>query len=75
MPFCNFHMKAYKSIIAGYIDWRKAYGELSPKEFLERLKDNEYSGRWVKEIARTLLSRSDLMQFFLNDLPCQDRRD
>lgn len=69
--FCSLHARAYESLVARYVDWRNAYGDLSPKEFLERLKDNESSGEWVKEVARTILSNEDLMQFFLRDLSSQ----
>jgi len=75
IPFCDFHTKAYSSLLAGYVEWRKAYGDLPPAEFLRMLKDNEYSGRWVKEVAKLILSREDLMQVFLNDLSSQGMRD
>lgn len=70
-PFCNLHARAYESLVARYADWKNAFGDLSPKEFLERLKNNESSGGWVKEVARTILSHEDLMQFFLRDLSSQ----
>ncbi|MBO3839649.1 MAG: hypothetical protein QXN75_01970 [Thermoproteota archaeon] len=74
-PFCSLHARAYENLISGYVDWRNAYGDLSPKEFLERVRGNEYSGRWIKEVAGAVLSHEDLMQIFLNDLSCRDMKD
>ncbi|MBO3799749.1 MAG: hypothetical protein FGF52_01670 [Candidatus Brockarchaeota archaeon] len=75
IPFCSLHVRAYENLIVGYVDWRNAYGDLSPKEFLERVRDNEYSGRWVREVAGAVLSHEDLMQIFLNDLSSRGMKD
>jgi hypothetical protein len=73
-PFCSLHAKAYENLVAGYVDWKNAYGDLSPEEFLERLKNNESSGRWVREVVRAILSRDDLMRIFLKDLSSRDMK-
>jgi len=75
MPFCSLHNAAYRNLVAKYGDWKIAYHDLSPKEFLEKLMDNEYSGKWVKEVVREILSHEDLMQTFLEDLAYRGMRD
>lgn len=74
-PLCRFHMEAYNNIIENYDKWRSAYGNLTPEEFLKRLKDNEYTGKWIKEVVLTLLSQRDLLRAFLDDLFFQDKKD
>ncbi|MEM3712527.1 MAG: hypothetical protein QXR97_03210 [Thermoproteota archaeon] len=75
MPFCSLHIRAYSNLAAKYGDWKRAYGELSPREFLEKIVKNEHSGRWVKEVVQAILSHGDIMQVFLEDLSSQDKRD
>jgi|GEM_PF-1011028 hypothetical protein len=73
--FCRLHMEAYGKILDNYNNWRNAYGDLTPEEFLKRLEGNDYTGKWVKEVARIMLSRRDLLQLFLNDLSSRGRKD
>ncbi len=68
LSFCRLHLEAYQNIVKGYVNWSGAYGDLAPEEFLRRLENNDYSGKWVKEVAHIITSRHDLLQFFLNDL-------
>lgn len=72
--FCSFHSEAYQNIVKSYDDWRNAYGDLTPEEFLRRLENNDYAGKWIKEVARIILSSHDLLQFFLNDLSCLSKK-
>lgn len=74
MPFCSIHMRAYNNLTVKYGDWKNAYDELSPREFLEKIVENEYSGEWVKEVVQIILSRKELMQVFLEDLSFQGRK-
>ncbi len=74
LSFCRLHSEAYKNIVGNYENWRNAYGDLTPEEFLRRLENNDYAGRWVKEVARALLSSRDLLHFFLNDLSYLNRK-
>jgi hypothetical protein len=68
-------MKAYSNLVTGYGNWRNAYGSLSKKEFLERLRRNDSTGKWVREVIQAILSHEDLMQSFLNDSSSLDKRD
>ncbi|MEM2930546.1 MAG: hypothetical protein QW797_06800 [Thermoproteota archaeon] len=73
--FCRLHMEAYRRIIDNYENWRNAYGSLTPEEFLRKLESNDYTGKWVKDVTRIILSNRDLLQLFLNDLSCRGRKD
>ncbi|MCS7138925.1 MAG: hypothetical protein NZ873_02585 [Crenarchaeota archaeon] len=75
IPFCSLHTRAYSNLIAKYGEWKNAYGDLSPREFLDRIGSNEYSGRWVKEVVNAILFNRELMQVFLDDLSFWNRRD
>ncbi|NHV99327.1 MAG: hypothetical protein HA496_06695 [Thaumarchaeota archaeon] len=72
--FCSLHLEAYRNIVRNYEAWRSAYGGLTPEEFLRRLENNDYTGKWVKEVVRVMLSNHGLLQFFLNDLSYSSRR-
>ncbi|MEM3660789.1 MAG: hypothetical protein QXU11_10410 [Thermoproteota archaeon] len=72
--FCRLHLEAYKNIVKNYVNWRNAYGDLKPEEFLRRLENNDYTGKWVKEVVRIMLSNRDLLQFFLDDLSYSGRK-
>ncbi|MEM2940321.1 MAG: hypothetical protein QW304_02055 [Thermoproteota archaeon] len=73
--FCRLHMEAYGRILDNYDNWRNAYGDLTPERFLEKLEKNDYTGKWVKEVAHIILSRRDLLRLFLNDLSYRGRKD
>lgn len=73
--FCRLHMEAYSKILDNYDNWRNAYGDLAPEEFLRKLENNDYTGKWVKEVVRIILSRRDLLQLFLNDLSYRGKKD
>ncbi|MBO3769622.1 MAG: hypothetical protein QXS51_00670 [Thermoproteota archaeon] len=74
VPLCNIHIRAYNKLALKYGDWKNAYGDLSPREFLEKILENEYSGKWVKEVVRIILSQKELMQTFLGDLSSRDMK-
>lgn len=57
--FCQYHHKAYENLLAGYTYWKKAYGGLSWKDYIDKIKENEFTGIWVKEVIRALRVRDD----------------
>ncbi|MCX8183336.1 MAG: hypothetical protein N3F08_02820 [Crenarchaeota archaeon] len=75
LPFCRLHSEAYRNIIKNYENWKNAYGDLTPEEFLRKLENNDYTGKWVKEVARVILSNRGLLDFLLNDLSYSSRKD
>lgn len=72
--FCRLHMEAYGKIVDNYDNWRDAYGDLTPEEFLKKLESNDYTGKWVREVAHIILSRRDLLPFFLSDLSYRGKK-
>lgn len=73
-PFCKLHLEAYRNIVKNYEFWKNAYSDLTPEEFLRKIGDNDYTGKWVKEVVRIILSHPDLLRLFLNDLSCSDKK-
>ena len=53
--YCGLHKRVYNNIVEGYNVWKMAL-EISWKEYLSEVIKNEYSGSWVKEVAKDLLS-------------------
>ncbi len=54
--FCEYHELAKKNVDANYDNWNEAYGgDLSLKQYLEKIAEHEKSGRWVREVAEYLL--------------------
>ena len=47
---CRYHSAARNSLNDGYDVWRKAYADISWKDYLHRVKDLGETGRWVKEV-------------------------
>ncbi len=35
----------------GYKAWKRGYGELQWTEYLDKIRRNEETGQWVKEVA------------------------
>jgi len=56
--FCELHKAAYDNLLKGYEAWKTSM-KVSWTEYLTQIKNNEYSGLWVKEVAQHLLA-SDL---------------
>lgn len=56
-PFCEYHAKAYNNIVKYYRYWKEAYDELSWEEYLTKLIENPENGKWVKEVAKYLISK------------------
>ena len=53
--YCEFHEKAYRSIVQKYDDWKRAI-DISWKEYLNEILQNPYTGSWAKEVAEKLIS-------------------
>jgi hypothetical protein len=56
--YCDFHEKAYRSLVQKYEDWKKAM-DISWKEYLNEIVNNPYSGSWAKEVAEKLMKDGD----------------
>ncbi len=48
---CVFHARAREALLEGYKRWSDAYGGLSWKEFLKRIKGRAETGQWVKDVV------------------------
>ena len=51
---CTYHLGAKRKVEAGYRVWTEAYGEMKWKDYLDKVKHNEQTGQWAKEIAEML---------------------
>jgi hypothetical protein len=51
---CTYHERAKRKVEAGYRVWAEAYGEMKWKDYLDKVKRNEQTGQWAKEIAKML---------------------
>jgi hypothetical protein len=51
---CRYHEGAKRKVEAGYRRWAAAYGEMKWKDYLDKVKRNEQTGQWAKEIADML---------------------
>ena len=51
---CRHHEEARRKVEAGYHLWAKAYGEIEWKDYLDKVKRNEQTGQWAKEITEML---------------------
>ena len=56
--YCEFHEKAYRSLVEKYEDWKKAM-DISWKEYLNGIVKNPYTGSWAKEVAEKLMKDGD----------------
>jgi hypothetical protein len=53
--FCPTHEMAYKNLLSAYEVWHQAI-EISWRDYLERIKDNSNTGKWVKEVCTLMLN-------------------
>lgn len=56
--FCEMHKLAYLNIIKAYGEWKKAYGEISFNEFLNKIIEAKESGESVKEVALYIMKNN-----------------
>lgn len=52
--FCEYHLGAKKSIESAYRQWNEAYGGISWKDYLQKVRQNPETGQWAKEVAELL---------------------
>ena len=57
--YCEFHEEAYRNVAQKFEAWKRATG-VSWKEYLEELVENAYTGSWAKEVAESLLKKTDV---------------
>jgi hypothetical protein len=51
---CTYHERAKRKVEAGYRVWINAYGKMEWKDYLDKVKRNEQTGQWAKEIAEMM---------------------
>ncbi|MDE1852506.1 MAG: hypothetical protein KGI38_02030 [Thaumarchaeota archaeon] len=51
---CFDHASAKERLEAAYPLWVRAYGRIEWKDYLDNVKRNVQTGRWVREIAEFL---------------------
>ena len=56
--YCEFHERAYRSIVQKYDEWRRAT-EISWKEYLNEIFKNPNTGSWAKEVAEELIKSEE----------------
>lgn len=54
---CEYHQAAKERVEGAYRLWVKAYGTMEWHDYLDRVKRNEQTGQWAKEIAELLEAR------------------
>ena len=50
--FCEFHYEALQSLTAHYQVWRSSYGELTWYDYLIKLQEIKYTGKWVSDVIQ-----------------------
>jgi len=48
--FCEYHYEALQSLRTHYQVWRSSYGEITWYDYLTRLQEIKYTGKWVKDV-------------------------
>jgi len=56
--YCDRHERAYQNLRERYEAWKQAL-DVSWKEYLAEVAQNENTGTWAKEVAEALLSRDE----------------
>ncbi len=59
--FCEFHALAYERILKKYSEWREAIG-MNFLDYLNELLRIKLSGKFVKEVARAIITRTELLR-------------
>lgn len=55
--YCASHEKALQNLHIHYDTWVHAYGQISWKNFLEKLEGMQETGAWVKEVIKVELKK------------------
>jgi DNA topoisomerase-1 len=48
--FCEYHFEALQSLRDHYQVWKNSYGEITWYDYLTRLQEIKYTGKWVKDV-------------------------
>jgi len=51
---CGYHLNAKRNVQSGYERWSEAYGNITWKEYLQKLQQSAETGQWAKEVAELL---------------------
>lgn len=52
---CEYHRMAKENLERGYTSWTQAL-DISYENYLEALLENDATGRWIKDIAESILA-------------------
>ncbi|MBD3157926.1 MAG: hypothetical protein GF309_03980 [Candidatus Lokiarchaeota archaeon] len=52
---CEYHWMAKKNIERGYERWKQAL-DIPYEEYLQELRENEETGRWIKDVVDAILA-------------------
>jgi DNA topoisomerase-1 len=55
--FCEYHYEALQSLKDHYQVWKSSYGEITWYEYLTRLQEIKYTGKWVNEVIEIELKK------------------
>lgn len=47
---CEYHYEALQSLMDHYQVWKNSYGEITWYDYLTRLQEIKYTGKWVKDV-------------------------
>jgi len=47
---CEFHFEALESLRTHYQVWISSYGDITWHDYLTRLHEIKYTGKWVKDV-------------------------
>jgi hypothetical protein len=56
--FCEYHYEAFQSLRDHYEVWKTRYGEISWYDYLTRLNEIEYTGKWIKDVIEIELKKT-----------------
>jgi DNA topoisomerase-1 len=55
--FCEYHYEALQSLKDHYQVWKSSYGEITWYDYLTRLQEIKYTGKWVNEVIEIELKK------------------
>ena len=56
--FCHLHLKTYAKVVLVYVDWKKGL-RISWEDYLRRIRDNSFTGKWAREVAEYLINKEE----------------
>ena len=56
--YCEYHYEASRSLMDHYEVWKSRYGEISWCDYLTRLQNIKFTGKWVKEVIEIELKNA-----------------